>query len=311
MNNEIKSLNEFLDRLILKPEVEAVCLLGGMGKQKDNHIIDKYSDFDISIFINSKSLPLWLPDFSFYLLIDGKVSSRVMNIYQSRVEDLLQKNILWSHSKCEAYVYAEFVFDRYDRVEKAVKKIITNSNNIKSKLCKNIHLIKRFSEKNPEKMIFRNQLLALDVLLNEAIKLLFECVYLVNDKFVPHLKWIEHDLKTLNWLPNHFEKNITKGLSITGTSPDNLLYKAKIINEICQEIYNHEKNNLPSNLYSFICNKVDTDRQLLLNTTTEVLSKTCKTNNIALLRSYVNTNLLDLQSFDYNKFCDDTGSSWV
>lgn len=284
----------FLELLKSKKEVSAILLLGGMGNQCNIHPLDKYSDVDISIVIENGEMPDWLPDFSFYLWGNGAVTDILVNVYQCTQEMLLDDDILWDMGKCEAYNYAKIYYDKNGDVDRIIKNKIAQSDKRKERLIGNIHKIDRFIHKNPAKMIFRGQLLAAHLIINEAVKMYIESLFLVNGKYVPHLKWQENDLKYLEWLPSECIHKLKEIMTIREFAEDDIYRRVKTFDELyfeLKELYHHRYSD---DIYDVVCSSINKDRQLLRETAASYFVANRKDNDGGVYKSYINSNLLGL-----------------
>ncbi len=287
-----KEIEYFLELLKKKPEVVAILLLGGMGKQKNIHPIDEYSDIDIAIIIECSELPDWLPNFSFFLWYENQITNTLVNVYQCTLSSLKENNVIWGMSKCEAYQHAQVYYDKSGTVSVLIKEIIERSNKKKQVLIENIHIIDRFIHKNPTKMIFRGYYISANIMINEALKRFIESLYLINDVFVPHFKWQENDLKYLEWIPSNCINKLREIIVIKDFSKEEIYRRASIFDELYKELVLKYDSLFEEEIYRVVCSKINTDRQLLCETAADLFLKENIVEDEKNIRSYINSNLM-------------------
>jgi predicted nucleotidyltransferase len=72
--------------------------------------------------------------------------------------------------------------------------------------------------------------------LNNAIQPLLSALFIANNEYVPHDKWIVHMSKSLNWKPDDWEKQIAKAMSTGDFSIQSLIERQKAIDYIWNAI---------------------------------------------------------------------------
>ncbi len=72
--------------------------------------------------------------------------------------------------------------------------------------------------------------------LNEGITPLLSVLYIINQEFVPHEKWIIHMSHSLNWLPTHYEEQLSKIICIMDSSISGLLQRQQAFERLWNEL---------------------------------------------------------------------------
>lgn len=293
MNNDLKAFYSLLNRISEKEEVDALLLLGGLGKQKYCHKIDKYSDYDICIFLSGEIVPLWLPNFSFRLYLGDGVVGRTVNVYQMFTCDILKPNCKWNPAKCEAYEEAKFFYERDGRIRSRIIEIIRNSYSKQDELINNIHKLNRFIN-NDEKLLYRNSPISLTIMYDKCIEMIIASVFLLNNRHVPHVKWYENDLKMLTWLPTDFWKLLIEFFDLHGMESNIFIRKKELLVYLQKSLIQRcELLKINVSDYRYINTVINQDRQLLCNTCADYyLQETVDIQNDEVYRSYINTFLI-------------------
>lgn len=243
-----KIIQPFLDRLAQKDYVEGIILLGGLGKR---NFLDKYSDIDISIFYKSNiSTKYYLP-FEFHL-IKGEIRYE-FNIHQLFYDKEVDK--VWDEGTKEAYLRGKIIFDKNKRIKKLIKsKIKFDENYAFNQLIYTmeqyvwrgqIHSIRTYHRGYPE---------GSHDLLNEALELLIESIYILNKRYRPHRKWRMAMLTTMNLLPKDFFENLREGIKIEEYSLKDINRRIKYLDKIYFEIMKIVKEiypEFPNNPYEY------------------------------------------------------------
>jgi predicted nucleotidyltransferase len=73
-------------------------------------------------------------------------------------------------------------------------------------------------------------------ILNHAIKPLISALFIANQEYIPHDKWLIHMSKTLHWLPEHYEAQLLNVLSAGAMDTESLLHRQTAINTLWNEI---------------------------------------------------------------------------
>jgi len=234
-------IQEFIERLKKYPEVEAIVCLGGLADTEYRDFIDKYSDIDISVFLNCDrdNLPDWLPTFSFYIpmeLTNGKTEMMEVNLYQQILAE--EEKSEWEDSKKEAYAYSsEVVFDRNGRVEALIKEKGQMTPEYRKLLL--AHLFARIDWnviKNPLREMERGYIFDGHTLLNQGMENLIELAYTYNGRYKPHPKWAIAMTDTLPQLPENFTDRFLEAMKVEEISAKDIYRRRKAILELVQEI---------------------------------------------------------------------------
>ncbi len=236
-----KRMDELIQKLKEKTEVEGIVYLSGLANTEYKNFIDEYSDIDIGIFLNvdREHLPNWLPPFSFYIVItdqDGVDKTMEVNFHQKIYTE--EKNSEWHDYKKEFYKYAcEIVFDRNGKIEKLIKEKTVFTEEYRKLLIS--HLLSRIYwmvEINPLNAVKRGLIFNGEDLLNQGLNYVTDLLFVYDRKFPPAAKWKLSLLNTLDFCPKNIEERIKNCLLVNEISEDDVLRRRKEMLSIVKEI---------------------------------------------------------------------------
>ena len=84
------------------------------------------------------------------------------------------------------------------------------------------------------------------MILTEALKLILKALFIVNNEYIPHEKWMIHMTSILPWLPNNWDIRITQAMSAINQNSYNLKKKQTIITYIHLNVEQYLDENYKS-----------------------------------------------------------------
>lgn len=270
-------IEPFLLKLKEKKEILAILLLGGLSNNNIRNHMDEFSDIDISIFFKSKeALPKYVPNFEFYIF-DCLGKEIEVNVHQMVVDT--ERQIAWDEGKKEAYMHAEYYFERNQEARKLIEtKIAFDEAYRINRLALILSQYKWYVEINPIRAIKRGFLINAIELLNNGVELFFEALYLLNREYQPHLKWRFEASCDLKWIPQNYRSKMEKVLLSTEITEEAILNKRENIIILFQEVIEKivETLDFDSDYYRYACINSYTDRQIVNETYADNLVKRTK-----------------------------------
>ncbi len=252
-----KQYDELIELLVSnfqsKKEIEGIVLLGGLGKRR---FIDKFSDLDMAIFINTKNIPDYLPGFEFHL----KYKNRVLefNIHQ---ENLINKWNEWPEGKKAVFANGLLVYDKNEKVKKFIERKIQHDETYrKNRIIKimgqynwhvNIHTRRALKRGFPETAHY---------LINDGVDSIIELLFLINKQFMPHKKWSIPFLATFPFVPQDCLNNLKEAMKIKSYLKEDVERRIRFLNKLYQEISMYVKKNIknfPENPYEYSYKNLD------------------------------------------------------
>lgn len=264
----------YVELLASKPETIGVVLLGGIADREHRRFIDEYSDLDLALFISipqaqgyvcpkafardyPELLPLWLPNFQFNLPVDGQVLE--VNCHQLILEVEENSNFHWNFSKMEAYHYTgEIRYDPTGRIANLIQKKCEMPTTVE-RLIVLASQLPWYGWINPIRQIKRGSPISAKILINHAIEILLEILFLSNDRLAPYLKWQFEMCCDLPWKPEGFRLRMLKILE-----ENDIIRSIELLRDLSEEILQHLKKDgqIPEDPFRYTSIYLDPDRQL-------------------------------------------------
>jgi hypothetical protein len=234
----LKAVSRIVDDLIIelraKPEVMGIILHGGLGVS--NHF-DELSDVDLEVFVQKQNgnYPAWLPNFEFDVFYGKNLSQVQFNIRQLDIE--IEKIIPWNDAKTQALSNGYIVFDRnYSLKELLISKTALNQDELINRLIKYYVQIPPMCLINPQKQRKRGHILLSHSILNDAIELLVDTLFIINNEFIPHYKWKFNIVQGLQYLPENFVFNLQECMKLIEFDEADVNRRFATINSIASEL---------------------------------------------------------------------------
>jgi len=264
----------FIERLAAHEETAGVVILGGLADSPHRRFVDSYSDLDLALFLSiseargytcSKQfwsdhpelLPLWLPSFQFDVAIDGALTE--VNCHQLVLEIEESPAVPWGLEKQEAYLNTGEV--RYDPSGR-IAHLIEQKSRDAARMDRLITLASQlpwYGWVNPERQIGRGFPETGHLLVNRALEIILEILFLGNGHLAPHLKWRFEMAVDLPWLPGGFRARFSRILGVRDLAARIAMGRA-----LGEEILEHLKAEglIPEDPFRYASLHLDRDRQL-------------------------------------------------
>ena len=251
INSQLKQLiTPFIKRLSTREEVLGIALLGGLGKRGFS---DKYSDIDFSILLDDSKADRFPLPFEFHYAKDGYMAE--FNINTLLYEQEMSRS--WEHGKIEAYDNARIIFDPFDKFKELLSaKIVFDEEEAFERLIwivqqyqwrAQIHTLRTFHRGYPEGSQY---------ILNICLDMLIEAIFILNNQYMPHCKWVYARLKDMNSFGLY--DSFIRCLFVQGVTYDNIICRLSIMNEIFDTIKKEARikyPGFPANPYEYFLKK--------------------------------------------------------
>jgi hypothetical protein len=164
-------------------------------------------------------------------------------------------------------------------------------------LTEALHRSDRFLRRSAAKLVRRNSVFAAHLLVTEAMNFLMQATFLLNGRFPPHTKWIEHDFNSLSWKPADGQRRFRSALRIRAFSPRELQRRVDEGLRLLEELFRRakEQGGVMENYYQLLCTRHHKDRQFLSAPLAQRAARDARARGMemepALLRGVVNTAL--------------------
>lgn len=247
---------EFVEEIAQFKEVEGVVLLGGAAKG----FADRHSDIDVVVFINEKDfdkVPRGERQYKGYDL------DTIVLYYPSA------KSKWWNMERRWAYSSAKILYDPKGKIEMLLEeKIKFPKGEKRAILVEEIFFLAwygiNYKEgawrgydffRKPEFWVDRGDVESAHYILNKALDMVLDILYIANDQLIPDEKWKFHFVHSLPWLPADFETKLREATLIKSMDPEDfkrrLIALASIYKETMEKLES-ETDLFPKNIYQYL-----------------------------------------------------------
>lgn len=219
-----KALSRSMDRFIGEG-VMGVILDGGLSRGYGDHL----SEIDVVVYLDKSHYEQYQNGICPFPLgiamIDGYLYDIKIMDLQAEMERDYDSVALWDLS------YAKVLYDPENEVKTLIQKKLENPVRIADagslmweawwhyKLAGDI-------------WIHRRDILQGHYILNLAIRPLLGALFIVNQEYIPHDKWLIHMSRSLPWIPEHFEARLTGAICTGDLSLQSLEDRQRYIDRI-------------------------------------------------------------------------------
>lgn len=235
MHEMIDHMNEHLVQFTEKDGVVGVTLNGGLSRNYG----DVLSEVDLTIYLSDEgvkdyeSLSLRIPtgivviDNQLYDIKVVALASAISHNYKPDVE-------LWDLQ------HAQILYDPSGEIEKILQ---ANTNVASLPQLGGVMFDAWWHIKLAGDIwVYRENPAQGHLMLNDGAKSLMRAIYVVNDKYIPHEKWVYNDLETLTWLPKPVEQLMQDALYVTDFTLEGLVSRQKRLLSLYKKIDHHARN---------------------------------------------------------------------
>jgi len=239
--NQIRKFRQVADELVSKivslDKVVGIVFLGGLARG----FIDKFSDLDITVFLNEKDEHVRTQIYNL-----GLAAAKQHNVGIDLEVHFLDEFKKWKLGEAEKWYFASahIVFDLKGEVKKMfeeklkvsrnfwLKRLVVCSEYLKWYCCP----FKEDEACMAEAWIERGDLVTAHYCLNYAVDLLLKTIFALNKEFLPAPKWRLFYSNQLKWLPKGYNRLITEALNVKDFSVADFKRRLTVIRKIWSEI---------------------------------------------------------------------------
>ena len=233
------AIETFIQKAKIKDGLVGVVLLGGLGKKK---YFDKFSDVDISVFINEEKQNNldWLPEFEFDVFVQNNQIIH-FNVHQQNLKK--ERLIQWDDVKKDAYDNGLIVYEKKNTLSNFLKnKLEIKKSDYKQRLMAQYVKIPPSCLINPEKQLRRGEIELAHQIINNGIENLIDLLFIINKKFIPHYKWKLKKSFDLKYKPKNYQRDILNAILIRSFTETDVKRRIKVIKEVSSEIMRKVEN---------------------------------------------------------------------
>ncbi len=242
--NEIKSLYKHLEKtlptLIKYEGVIGITLNGGMSRGYADYL----SEIDLTLYLNAHTYKEWTTSLAPITLGISKINGILYDIKIINIED--EKERKWTDIDQWDYSYTKILYDPYSEVKSLFKSKqihhidISQVEHILFSCWWNYRLA-------GDIWIYRGDVIQGHIMLNEAVEQLVKALFIANQEWIPHKKWLIHMSRSLNWKPNNWDDRLNQSM-LSDHTIKSLKDRQTVIDRLWIEIDNYIRNKYFKNL---------------------------------------------------------------
>lgn len=243
-----KTADEYIDRIKDFKPLIGIGKCGGLARG----FIDKHSDLDIELFIPNTVKKNWKDNKE---EIEDKLIPEEAEIQEERpkntykflwkdeqfdltfqfYEDLREDE--WSQVKRFSFSLMDIAYDPQGKIEELMDKNLVFPDSEKKNLGHKYSLnFLWFLQWDSWIWRDRGNLIAAHREITYSAEYLAKLIYLYNDEFIPHEKWIWHNLFNLEKKPSNLEERFKEALKLNEFTEEELRRRARALKNIWSEL---------------------------------------------------------------------------
>jgi hypothetical protein len=235
INDLLKHLQKLLPSLKEYEGLFGITLNGGLSRGYADHL----SEIDITLFLDSATYKKWSNKNQSALPQAKRPYEGVYNIYEldgvfydiKYVNLAEEQQIGWEQVTLWDASYAEILYDPKGMISKLYESKLGKHPDIK--MIKNsLFACWWYSHLAGNIWIHRGDIPQGHLMLTEAVKSVLQALFIVNNEYIPHEKWVIHMTRSLPWLPENWDKRISQVMTAINESSDDLKRRQEIIKKI-------------------------------------------------------------------------------
>lgn len=228
-NNKIdeflKHLETMLPAFKTFPGVIGITLNGGLSRGYADHLSEIY----ITLYLNESTFKNWQTSKAPVPTGIVKFDSMLYDVKFINFEEEEKREYseveLWDLS------YAKILYDRDGKLAHLIENKLAKKPNISDA---EDYLWETYSNYKlaGDIWIYRDGEQQGHLMLNEAIKPLLKALYIANEEYTPHEKWLIHFSRTLNWTPENWQQKLIEATNTQLTLEKRQAVIESLFNEI-------------------------------------------------------------------------------
>lgn len=229
VNELLRALDKEIPKIKSIDGVLGITLNGGLSRGYADHL----SEIDIVIYLDKDHYDDWQKGNSPMPLGIVKLNGYLYDIKVVNLDH--EKDLSWDSIALWDLSYSKVIFDPKGHIEKLMKDKLSNT----SKALEAQGLLWSsywYYKLAGDIWIHRGDVLQGHFILNKAVSPLIEALFVANNEYIPHEKWLIHMSRTLRWKPENWEQVLTKAISTGDFSIQSLIERQTAIEKIWKEI---------------------------------------------------------------------------
>lgn len=230
----LNHLEEELPRFKSLPGVVGITLNGGLSRGYADHL----SEIDVTFYLDCNTYQKWNTNKSPIPLGIVKFDGMLYDIKIINYEEEDKRE--YGHIELWDLSYAKILFDPHEKIWELFKKKLSVEKEISKAFSLLWECYWNFKLAG-DIWINRGDVIQGHLMLNESIKPLIKALFIVNQEYIPHEKWLVHMSRTLNWKPSNWEEKLMKAMDTEKFSIEGLVNRQSIIEQLSNEIDSYIK----------------------------------------------------------------------
>jgi hypothetical protein len=256
----LKHLNDHLSMFKQRiTGLEGITLNGGLARGYGDHL----SEVDLTFFLSNEAYKNWnygkAPICTGICVYDGLIYDIKFLNYETELARNLSPIVeLWDLS------FAKILHDPKGKIKDFKDTKLNNNLDIQS-ISGIMFETWWYYRLAGDIWIYREDPCQGHLLLNEAIKGLLRAIFIANERYVPHEKWLFHYCRDLKWLPLQWETKRQQLVSTGDLSINSLKNRQNLIHSIWSEINSYVRERYFNGVLDDITTKKNFDLIKLLS----------------------------------------------
>lgn len=221
----LNELNKNMDKILAFDDIIGVMLDGGLSRGYADHL----SEIDIVIFLPQEQFLKYKKTKTPVPLGITKINGYLYDIKIENYDDVSSRDFdmvaLWDLS------YAKVIYDPDNKVSEFIKQKLSQPINISQ--AEGLMFDAWWNYRLAGDIwINRNDIMQGHFVLNNSIKPLISALFIANEEYIPHDKWLVHMSKTLECKPDNWDDILIKIFSTGNFDLQSLITRQQAISEL-------------------------------------------------------------------------------
>lgn len=229
INDLLVSLDDCINHIKTLDGVIGITLNGGLSRGYADHL----SEIDITIYLDKKNYEAWHKSKAPIPIGITKLNGYLYDIKIADFEDEEKRS--WDSVGLWDLSYSKILFDPKAKILRLMEDKLSDTPKASEAegLLFNSWWHYRLAG---DIWIHRGDALQGHFILNKAISPLIEALFIANNEYIPHEKWIIHMSRSLNWKPDLWEQRLSQAMNTGDLSIQSLIERQTIIEDLWREI---------------------------------------------------------------------------
>lgn len=240
--------------------IVGVSLNGGLARGYGDHL----SEIDITLFLDDATYPLWQQGESAIGIGIQVINGALYDIKYISLE--IEPVQSWSADMRWDASYAKLLYDPTHIIATA----LAENNKFKPRVKEASSLMFEawwYFDLACNIWLHREDYLQANLMLNQAVNTLLKALFVVNQEFIPHIKWLVHMTYTLNWKPDNWFSHLKQVIHIPALNSASTQQRQQNIRALWQSINDYAMSQIESDILLMQLSFYDLMQLLVQHTT--------------------------------------------